>query len=49
MLNIPEGEPEFKLYPKRYLIVFLFSLVQFMTALLVNTLTPIASYLAIIY
>lgn len=49
MLTTPEGEAEFKLYPKRYFIVFLFSLIQFMTALLVNTLTPIASYLAIIY
>ena len=40
---------EFKVYPKRFFIVFLFSLSQMMTSCLLNTLTPIASYLAIIY
>jgi len=40
---------EFKVYPKRFFIVFLFSLIQMMTSCLLNTLTPIASYLAIIY
>jgi hypothetical protein len=37
--------PQFKLYPKRYLIIFLFSLAQMMTSILINTLTPIAKYL----
>lgn len=37
------------MYPKRYLIVFLFSLAQMMTSVLINTLTPIAKYLETIY
>jgi FLVCR family feline leukemia virus subgroup C receptor-related protein len=40
---------EFQVYPKRFGIVFLFSLIQMMTSCLMNTLTPIASYLALIY
>jgi MFS transporter, FLVCR family, feline leukemia virus subgroup C receptor-related protein len=40
---------EFKVYPKRYLIVFLFGLAQFMTSCLINTLTPIAKFLEYIY
>jgi FLVCR family feline leukemia virus subgroup C receptor-related protein len=43
----PEGE--FKVYPKRFFIVFQFTLIQMMTAILVNTFTPIAAYLSIIY
>jgi len=48
MLEKVEHE-QFKVYPKRFLIVFLFSLIQMMTSVLLNTLTPIASYLVIIY
>jgi len=40
---------EFRVYPKRFVIVFLFSLAQLMTSVLINTLTPIARYLEIIY
>lgn len=40
---------EFKVYPKRFLIVILFALSQFMISVLLNTLTPIASSLRIIY
>jgi FLVCR family feline leukemia virus subgroup C receptor-related protein len=40
---------EFQVYPKRYLVVFLFSLAQLMTSVLINTLTPIAKFLEIIY
>jgi FLVCR family feline leukemia virus subgroup C receptor-related protein len=40
---------EFKMYPRRYLIVVLFSLAQMMTSILINTLTPIAKYLEYIY
>ncbi len=40
---------EFQVYPKRFGIVFLFSLIQMMTSCLMNTLTPIASYLTLIY
>mgnify|MGYP000494066624 CR=1 FL=1 len=44
-----ELESEFRLYNKRYLIVILFALSQFMTSVLLNTLNPIAAYLSIIY
>ena len=47
-----EADPltdEFKVYPKRYLVVFLFALAQFMTSCLINTLTPIARFLEVIY
>ena len=37
------------MYPKRFFIAFQFMLVQMMTAILVNTFTPIAAYLAVIY
>lgn len=40
---------EFKVYPKRYLVVGLFCLVQMMTAILINTLTPIAKSLKTLY
>lgn len=40
----PEGE--FKVYPKRFFIVFQYTLIQMMTAILVNTFTPIAAYLS---
>ena len=40
---------QFIVYPKRYLIVFLFSLAQLMTSCLINTLTPIAKFLQDIY
>lgn len=43
----PEGE--FKVYPKRFFIVFQYTLIQMMTAILVNTFTPIAAYLSQIY
>jgi hypothetical protein len=33
-------------YPKRFLVVTIFALAQMMTAILVNTFTPIAAYLA---
>lgn len=36
---------QFTVYPKRFLVVFLFSLAQLMTSCLVNTLTPVARYL----
>ena len=42
-------QSDFKVYPKRYLVVVLFALVQMMTSILLNTLTPIASYLSEIY
>ena len=48
MEAVPTVE-EFKLYPKRYLIVFLFCLSQFMISCLINTLTPIAKFLEKIY
>ena len=47
-----EADPlidQFVVYPKRYLIVFLFALAQFMTSCLINTLTPIARFLEVIY
>lgn len=37
------------MYPKRHVIVLLFSLAQMMTSILINTLTPIAKYLESIY
>ena len=40
---------EYKVYPQRFFVTFLYVLVQFMTAVLVNTFTPIAAYLALIY
>lgn len=43
-----EADPlidSFVVYPRRYLIVFLFALAQFMTSCLINTLTPIAKFL----
>jgi MFS transporter, FLVCR family, feline leukemia virus subgroup C receptor-related protein len=40
---------EFKVYPKRFFIVFQYTLIQMMTAILVNTFTPIAAYLSQIY
>jgi MFS transporter, FLVCR family, feline leukemia virus subgroup C receptor-related protein len=43
----PSGE--FKVYPKRFFIVFQYTLIQMMTAILVNTFTPIAAYLSQIY
>lgn len=39
----------FKLYPKRFVVVTLFSLVQMMTSVLINTLTPIAKSLQTLY
>ena len=42
-------EPEFKMYRSRFLVVGLFMLVQMMTSVLMNTLTPIASYLTVVY
>ena len=42
------GEPH-KLYPARFLVVILFAFIQLMTSCLLNTLTPIAADLAIIY
>ena len=39
----------YKVYPKRFLIVFLYSIAQTMTPILINTLTPIAKYLENIY
>lgn len=47
-----EAEPltdQFVVYPKRFLMVFLFALAQFMTSCLINTLTPIARFLEVIY
>lgn len=41
--------PDFKVYPQRFLVTTLFGLVQMMTSVLMNTLTPIAAYLSIIY
>jgi hypothetical protein len=43
----PEGE--FKVYPKRFFDVFQYTLIQMMTAILVNTFTPIAAYLSKTY
>lgn len=40
---------EYPVYPKRFFVVALFALAQMMTAILVNTFTPIAAYLAEIY
>jgi hypothetical protein len=40
---------EFKLYPKRFLVVILFGLSQFTISVLLNTLNPIAAYLCTIY
>lgn len=42
-------EPEFKMYRSRFLVVGLFTLVQMMTSILLNTLTPIASLLTVVY
>ena len=39
----------FRVYNKRYLVVFLFSLAQLMTSCMINTLTPIAKFLEGIY
>ena len=39
----------YKLYPSRFLVVGLFALIQLMSSCLLNTLTPIAADLAIIY
>jgi len=41
----PPTEHKFTVYPKRFLVVTLFSLAQLMTSVLINTLTPIAKYL----
>lgn len=40
---------EYKLYPKRFLVVALFALSQFMISVLLNTLNPIAAFLCEIY
>lgn len=40
---------EYKVYPKRFFVVAQFALAQMMTAILVNTFTPIAAYLSEIY
>lgn len=37
------------MYPKRFAVVGLFAVAQMMTAILVNTFTPIAAYLSEIY
>ncbi len=37
------------MYPKRFVVVSLFAVAQMMTAILVNTFTPIAAYLSEIY
>ena len=42
-------DSEFKVYPKRFLVVTLFALSQFMISVLLNTLNPIAAYLCDIY
>jgi MFS transporter, FLVCR family, feline leukemia virus subgroup C receptor-related protein len=43
------SEPEFKMYGSRHAVVGMFALVQMMTSILLNTLTPIASYLTEVY
>ncbi len=40
---------EFKLYPKRYMVVVLFGFAQFTISVLLNTLNPIAAYLCTMY
>lgn len=40
---------EFKVYPKRFLVVILFAFSQFTISVLLNTLNPIAAYLCTIY
>ena len=40
------SEGGFRVYPKRFFIVFQYTLIQMMTAILVNTFTPIAAYLS---
>lgn len=42
-------EPEFKVYPKRFLVSGLFALSQLMISVVLNTLNPIAAYLTDIY
>lgn len=44
-----DEEKEYKVYPTRFLVSTLFGLVQMMTSVLMNTLNPIASELAIVY
>jgi hypothetical protein len=39
-------DDDFKVYPTRFLVVILFALVQMMTSVLMNTLTPVAAYLS---
>ena len=42
-------EDDFIVYPKRFLIVALFGMSQLLTSCLINTLTPIAKSLQVIY
>lgn len=44
-----DEDKEYKVYPTRFLVSTLFALVQMMTSVLMNTLNPIASELAIVY
>ena len=44
-----DTDSEFVVYPKRFLVVVLFGLSQFMISVLLNTLNPIAAYLCDIY
>lgn len=46
---IDNEENEFKVYPKRFLVVILFALSQFTISVLLNTLNPIAVALTLIY
>ncbi len=43
------ADDEYVMYPQRYLVVTLFGMAQLMISVLLNTITPIAAFLAIIY
>lgn len=48
-MDTKDADEEFKVYPKRFLVVILFAFSQFTISVLLNTLNPIAAYLCTIY
>ena len=46
---LKDQEPQYPVYPSRFLVTGLFGLIQMMTSILMNTINPIAAALAVIY